>query len=89
VHVEKGAVVQHQGRGNALGAVQDERRNAAKYGHGDSKKFRDRFVRQTIERVNTLRDIACGDLRLRLSEAEPGMQELRRIILPDLPPRKA
>jgi hypothetical protein len=81
--------VPHQGRGNARGASQDGRRPAAKYGRGDSKKFRDRFVRQTIERVNTLRDVACGVLRLRMSEAEPGMEELRRIILPDLPPRKA
>lgn len=89
MHTEKGEVVQHHEGGNAFGVVQEGRRTAARYGRGDSKKFRDRFVRQTIERVNTLRDIACGDLRLRLSEAEPGMQELRRILLPDLPPRKA
>jgi hypothetical protein len=86
---EKGANVQHLGRENAPGASQDELRPAASYGRGDSKKFRDRFVRQTIERVNTLRDVACGVFRLRMSEAEPGMEELRRIILPDLPPRKA
>ena len=79
----------HHGRGNAQGASQDGARPAVRYGRADSKKFRDRFVRQTIERVNTLRDIACGDLRLRISEAGPGMEELRRIILPDLPPRKA
>ena len=79
----------HHGRGNAQGARLEGARPAAKYGRGDSKKFRDRFVRQTIERVNTLRDVACGDLRLRLSEAEPGMEEIRRIVLPGVPPRVA
>ncbi len=79
----------HHGRGNAREASQDGARPAARYGRGNSKKFRDRFVRQTIERVNTLRDVACGELRVQMLEAEPGMEELRRIILPDLPPRKA
>lgn len=86
---EKGGIVEHREWGNAERQREAGRRPRVRYGRGDSKKFHDRFVRQTIERVNTLRDVACGLLRIDMSEAGPGMEELRRIMLPDLPPRKA
>lgn len=79
----------HQGRGKAPRAGRDDDRTSSKVSRVTTKKFRDRFVRQTIERANTLRDIACGVLRLRLPEARDGMDELRRICLPDPPPRGA
>jgi hypothetical protein len=56
----------------------------------NEKRFRIRFVRQTAERVNFLRDVRCGLLpRLRISEAEAFLEELRRLFLPDPPPRGA
>jgi hypothetical protein len=58
------------------------------YGRLDTNKLRERFVRQTAERVNLIRDLHCGLLRLRHAEARIFMDELRGMFLSDLSSRR-
>ena len=54
------------------------------------RRFRGRFVRQTAERINFLRDVHLGLLpRLRIPETVAFLEELRGLFLLDPPPRGA
>jgi len=84
----------HLERGNPGGASREPpvgraTRKEPRLGRVNTKRFRGRFVRQTAERVNFLRDVHCGLLpRLRIPEAVAFIEELRRLFIPD-PPRAA